>query len=161
MDVLIKSLTPLFFLFFEKLCSEKVPYWFKIYYINLCIASLLYHYSIEYNISSEYKYIFEIYDRVSISISCYYRIFKDELYALLFGILSIFIEYNKQFSYFIAYIIVIFEMNTIYNISIFLILCISFYIFYTREDGKWTINQKIIWHFTQSFYIYLSTIFYN
>ena len=165
MDTLVKSLTPLFFLFFAKLCSDNVPYWFRINYLNLCIASLLYHYSIEYDIAPEYKHIFEMYDRFVITYWCSHYILNNTLqnlpFALLIGCLSLFIQYVKQISYLLCCINIITNVNIWCNIILSIILPISWYIFITKNNEIWTTTNKIIWHITQSLYIYLSIFKYK
>ena len=158
MDALVKSLTPLFFLFCAKLQPETTPYWFKINTINVCISSLLYHYSIENNIPEYFKNIFYYYDRFSISCACSYRTFDNQTYGLLYSLITIISEYNKYISYFLGFITVIPKLSIIQNILIFISQFISFYFFYSKNNEEWTINQKIIWHFTQSFYIYISSL---
>ena len=120
MDALVKSLTPLFFLFFTKLCYNTDPYWYIINNLNLCIASLLYHYSIEYDISEEYKYIFELYDRFSITYGCTHYILNNNVYylpiALLIGGISIFIEYTKHIIYILCFVHIISNVNIYCNI---------------------------------------------
>ena len=158
MDALVKSLTPLFFLFCAKLQLETTPYWFKINTINLCISNLLYHYSIEYNLHKSIKNIFYYYDRFSISLVCSYRIFNVQTYALLYSLITIISEYNKYISYLLGFITVIPKLSIIQNISIFISQIVSFYFFFSKNNEIWTINQKIIWHFTQSYYIYISSL---
>ena len=155
MDALVKSLTPLFFLFSAKLQPSTTPYWFRINTINLCISSLLYHYSIENNVPEYLKNIFYYYDRFSISLTCSYRTFDDQTYGLLYSLITIISEYNKYISYCLGFITVVQKLSIFKNISIFISQFISFYFFYSKKNEEWTNIQKIIWHSTQSFiYIY-------
>lgn len=158
MDALVKSLTPLFFLFSAKLQPETTPYWFRINTINLCISSLLYHYSIENNVPEYLKNIFYYYDRFSISLTCSYRTFDNQTYGLLYSLITIVSEYNKYLSYILGFITVVPKLSIIKNISIFISQSISFYFFFSKNNEEWTNIQKIIWHSTQSFYIYISSL---
>jgi len=78
---------------------------------------------------------------------------------MLVGVIS-YIKIHRGFFYIIIYISVIkkctYKINSILLIS--QIFGLSSYL--NREYRKWTIKQKIMWHFSQSIYFYIASNIY-
>lgn len=136
----------------------KTPIWFRINTINLFISSILYHTAIEFN--NKYSNIIYYYDRFAISLVCSYRIFNNQILALFISIISIFNEKFKNCIYIFSFIILICKISYKRIIHLFILQIFSFHFYYKhlqRKNLNWNIIEKVIWHVTQSFYIYIGS----
>ena len=158
----LKSITPIFI--GSDLCfyNKKVPINYKIHTFNLFISSLLYHYGIEYN--SKYKELFYIYDRFSINLLSMYRVLNNELLSLLYSIIFIKSEKAKTIAYSLGVLNVLYRLKSSIRMILIINLIISFRILFsqkrTNTSDCFTLRSKLIWHFTQSIYIYIASLTY-
>lgn len=160
-DNVIKSITPFLFLIPILLFHKNIPIYWKINTYILLISTLLYHSFLEFTNEPNIIEIFDYFDTFAINLFCAYRIFDNELFALLFAFIFYFYKPSKYFMYCLGLLKVLYLLNNKLRIILFINLFIGLFTFFTRTNQPYfTIAEKFIWHLTTTIYLYIAGFTY-